>query len=78
VFVRDAVEVIVGVLVEVPTVVMVGDEVRAVEEPVGVADKVDAMVLVSKTPIGMIIAGPVETARGVRIESLHTGGVNIS
>jgi hypothetical protein len=76
VFVRDAVEVIVGVLVEVPTVVMVGDEVRAVEEPVAVVVGVD--VSVPKTPIGMTIAAPVFIGWRVKIESLHAGGVNIS
>jgi hypothetical protein len=60
--VRDAVVVAVEVLVEVPTTVIVGDEARAVEEPVGVTVSVRLMVLVPKTPIGMIVAVPVETA----------------
>jgi hypothetical protein len=78
VFVRDAVVVLVGVLVEVKTLVTVGDMVDVVTVPEGVAETVGVLVSVPNTPMGMTVAAPVFIGWRVKIESLQAGGVRIS
>lgn len=78
VLVRVTVAVKVGVRVRVPTAVMVGGNVSAVTEPVGVTDSVGIPVSVPKIPIGMTVAVPVFIGWRVKMESLHAGGVRIS
>jgi hypothetical protein len=78
VFVRDAVVVLVGVLVEVKTLVTVGDMVGVVTVPEGVVETVGVLVSVPNTPMGMTVAAPVFIGWRVKIESLQAGGVRIS
>ena len=76
--VREGVIVFVGILVEVRTVVTVGDMTDIVIVAEAAVKAVGGLVLVLKTPMGMTVAVPVFMGWRVKIEFLQAGGVRIS